>query len=213
MTIADDDSLLARALAATGDTDPQVERILDAALDQFKTFGLRKTTIDDVARHAKIGRATIYRRFPTKDDLIAGVVLRETQRFFADLDGAVSGLATMEERLVEGFVTALRINREYTLLNRLMALEPEVILPLSTQKIGPLLATVRGYLAHRFRTAQRKETLGDFDPEIVAELMIRLCHSLMLTPDGRIPLDEDGARDFARHYLLPIVTHRPGPAR
>ncbi|NVI90237.1 TetR/AcrR family transcriptional regulator [Actinomadura sp. BRA 177] len=201
-----DDELLRSLLTAGPEREPQADRILDAALRCFETYGPRRTTMDDVARESGLGRATIYRRFPTKGDLVTGVLLREARRFFAELDEAVAALPTLAERLVEGFAVALRISREQRLVNRLMVVEPELILPHSTVKAGPLLAAARGYIAGRLRTAQRLGAApADVDPEVVAEILVRLTHSLVLTPEGHIPLDEEGARAFARRYLLPIV--------
>ncbi|OLT13120.1 hypothetical protein BJF79_21190 [Actinomadura sp. CNU-125] len=188
--------------AASG---PQADRILDAALELFTTFGLRRTTMDDVARTSGLGRATVYRRFPGKNDLVTGVLLREARRFFDELDRSVAAFETLEGRLVEGFVTVLRISREQRLLNRLMVLEPDVLLPHATGRAGPLLAAARGYLARRLRAAQRHGDAGDFDAEVVAEILVRLTQSLLLTPAGHIPLDDEGARAFARRYLVPIV--------
>lgn len=200
-----DSSLLRDLLSPPEDSGPQVDRILDAALELYGTFGLRRTTIDDVARASGLGRATIYRRFPSKNDLVTGVLLREARRFFAELDEAVAACATLEERLVEGFATTLRISREQRLVNRLLVLEPELLLPHATGQAGPLLAAARGYLARRLRAAQRQGDAGDFDAEVVAEILIRLTHSLLLTPAGHIPLDDEGARDFARRYLTPML--------
>ncbi|TDD70301.1 TetR/AcrR family transcriptional regulator [Actinomadura darangshiensis] len=208
---SDGDELLRNLLTGVPENEPQADRILDAALRCFETYGPRRTTMDDVAREADLGRATIYRRFPTKGDLVTGVLLREARRFFAELDEAVAALPTLEERLVEGFAVTLRISREQRLMTRLMVVEPELILPHSTVKAGPLLAAARGYLAGRLRTAQRHGAApAGVDPELVAEILVRLTHSLVLTPEGHIPLDDAGARDFARRYLVPIV--RPSPA-
>ncbi|MFC5745186.1 TetR/AcrR family transcriptional regulator [Actinomadura rugatobispora] len=189
------------------ESGPQADRILDAALELFATFGLRRTTMDDVARASGLGRATIYRRFPGKNDLVTGVLLREARRFFGELDRSVAAFTTLEERLVEGFVTTLRISREQRLVNRLMVLEPELLLPHATDRAGPLLAAARGYLSRRLRAAQRQGDAGrHFDPEVVAEILVRLTHSLLLTPAGHIPLDDEGARAFARRYLTPMIT-------
>ncbi|MFG2020021.1 TetR/AcrR family transcriptional regulator [Actinomadura geliboluensis] len=205
-----DDELLRSLLTEGPRSEPQTDRILDAALRSFEAYGPRRTTMDDVARESGLGRATIYRRFPTKGDLVTGVLLREARRFFAELDEAVAALPTLEERLVEGFAVTLRISREQRLITRLMVVEPELILPHSTVKAGPLLAAARGYLAGRLRTAQRLGAApAGVDPELVAEILVRLTHSLVLTPEGHIPLDDEGARAFARHYLLPIVQTSP----
>ena len=48
-------------------------RILEAAADLFAERGLDASSAE-IARRAGVGEATLYRRFPTKDDLIVAVV-------------------------------------------------------------------------------------------------------------------------------------------
>src|SRR3954469_2114092 len=60
-----------RALRA--DAQRNLARILDAAREVFAEQG-REASVADVAERAGVGTATIFRRFPTKEDLLAGVV-------------------------------------------------------------------------------------------------------------------------------------------
>src|ERR1044071_4042148 len=84
------DSLLGRALAEVlerpgpdaDDHDEVTTRLLDAAYDQFCRMGIRRSTMEDVARRAGVSRITAYRRFATKDALVAQVVRREFRRYF-----------------------------------------------------------------------------------------------------------------------------------
>ena len=45
-----------------------------AAADEFAEHGL-DASVADIARRAGIGKGTVFRHFPTKDDLIAAIVL------------------------------------------------------------------------------------------------------------------------------------------
>lgn len=54
--------------------------IAQVALSQFSKYGLRKTTMQDVADAAKISRQTLYNRFPNKDELLRHVA----QYYFND---------------------------------------------------------------------------------------------------------------------------------
>ncbi|PWV57968.1 TetR/AcrR family transcriptional regulator [Nocardiopsis sp. L17-MgMaSL7] len=56
--------------------DTRAERILDAAEELMVAWGHRKTTIDDVARRAGVGKGTVYLHFPTKERLFLTVLLR-----------------------------------------------------------------------------------------------------------------------------------------
>src|SRR3954465_8443716 len=54
------------------DARRNLESILRAAAEAFAEGGL-EVGVAEVARRAGVGTATIFRRFPTKDDLIAAV--------------------------------------------------------------------------------------------------------------------------------------------
>lgn len=50
--------------------DPATDaRIVAAAADLLLARGFDKTTVDDVAARAGVGKATVYRRWPSKEDL------------------------------------------------------------------------------------------------------------------------------------------------
>src|SRR3974390_2269353 len=57
------------------------ERILDAATTLLVRWGYRKTTIDDVAREAGVGKGTIYPHWKDKNDLFRAAIWREQQRY------------------------------------------------------------------------------------------------------------------------------------
>ncbi|MET9592558.1 TetR family transcriptional regulator [Streptomyces sp. NPDC006516] len=202
-----DDSLMARALVEGPPTDALSEQILDAAREQFMTFGLRRSTVDDVAKRAKVSRVTVYRRIGNKDSLVSACLLREYRRFVADVDEAVAALPTMEDRLVAGFAAVLKHIREHPLVGGLLRLEPEIMLPFLTLESGPAFLAMRGYLADRLRHAQRLEGRPETDPTPVAELMVRITVSFLLNPLSCFELDDDEqVRAFARRYLVPLLS-------
>ena len=58
------------------------ERILEAARVAFAQYG-SEATLDDIARRADIGPGTLYRHFPTRDDLIEAVYRNEVEKLTA----------------------------------------------------------------------------------------------------------------------------------
>jgi len=205
---------LARFIAddAAAPADAAGERILDAALEQFQSVGLRRSSMEDVARRAGLSRVTIYRRFPQKDRLLEAVLLRECRRLIGDMRAVMRPLATAEQRMVECFVFALRTASNHPLLTRLMAIEPEHLLPVMTLHAGPVVAIISAFMTQQIRDAQQRGEVPPYDPRPVAEILTRMAQSLILTPQGGIPLDsERQARAFARNYIVPIVM-RTAPA-
>jgi len=69
----------------------RAERILSAASELILRWGYRKTTIEDIARYAGVGKGTIYLHWKTREDLFLAVLLRE--RLIASKD--------LEQRLAE----------------------------------------------------------------------------------------------------------------
>jgi TetR/AcrR family transcriptional regulator, transcriptional repressor of aconitase len=47
--------------------------ILDAALACFLKFGYGKTSLDDIAKHAKLSRPLIYKKYPNKEAIFGAV--------------------------------------------------------------------------------------------------------------------------------------------
>ncbi|GGL06133.1 putative TetR-family transcriptional regulator [Nocardia jinanensis] len=178
-------------------------KVLDSALSAFLDFGIKRTSMGEIARRAGISPATLYRRFESKNDLVEAVTVREAQRFVSKIDNRVRTVTGSEDQLVEIFVAFISAIAGNPLLIRLLRTEPDLVLPRLTTEAGPILAVGRTYLAAKLRELNDSEI--DFD--LVAEIMARLALSLALTPDGLIPIqDEAAGREFARRTLLPMVS-------
>jgi AcrR family transcriptional regulator len=69
------------------DAERNRRRVLDAARRVFGERGLDAST-DEVARAAGVGVGTIYRRFPTKDELVAAAIEELQERVLAEVRAA-----------------------------------------------------------------------------------------------------------------------------
>ncbi|GAA4979248.1 TetR family transcriptional regulator [Actinopolymorpha pittospori] len=58
--------------------EDKASRILDAAEALLVSYGYRKVTIDEVARRAGVGKGTVYLYWPSKRELFATVLTRES---------------------------------------------------------------------------------------------------------------------------------------
>ena len=58
------------------------ERILEVAKEAFTRFGA-DASLDDIAKQAGVGAGTLYRHFPTRDDLIEAVYRTEVEKLAA----------------------------------------------------------------------------------------------------------------------------------
>lgn len=60
-------------------------QIIRAALKRFIKHGLHKTTLDEVARDLRIGKATLYHYFTSKEDLYYQTLRYEISHYMEDL--------------------------------------------------------------------------------------------------------------------------------
>ena len=51
------------------------DELVQKISDLFLTFGLRSTSMDDIANHLKISKKTLYQYFGNKDDVVEQVML------------------------------------------------------------------------------------------------------------------------------------------
>jgi AcrR family transcriptional regulator len=199
---------IADALAMTPPSgeDAVFDRVAGAALGEFAEHGIRRTSMEDVARRAGVSRMTVFRRFESKHGLVEVVIAREVRRGMEELDLLWEGAETLEDRLVEGFAFAGRYVRDHPLFNGILRREPEVLLPSLTIDGGPVLGLYRSLIAKRLQAevdAGRAETS---DVDGVAEVIARLAISLLLTRDGDITLDDpDSVVRLVRLVLLPML--------
>jgi TetR/AcrR family transcriptional repressor of uid operon len=211
MTSPGPESLLERAFAnaleGADDNDEITTRLLDAAYEHFCRMGIRRSTMEDVARRAGVSRITAYRRFATKDALIEQVVRREFRRYFEQFLVDIQEAETLADRVVLGFVSALQTIRRNPLIGGLMAAEPDVIIPSMISDGGRTLATVQRFVAGQLRREQRTGNVSsEVDVELVAELMTRLSASFLVTPSHVVDLDDDEqVRAVAKKCLVPML--------
>jgi AcrR family transcriptional regulator len=85
--------------AAIEATDKR-ERILDAAQSLFVRYGVKRTSIDDVAREAGIAKGTVYLSFESKAELFAAIADRLCANTLAGAKRIAVGSAPLTERLV-----------------------------------------------------------------------------------------------------------------
>lgn len=186
--------------------DALFDRVAAAALDEFAEHGIRRTSMEDVARRAGVSRMTVFRRFASKQRLVEVVIAREVHRGMQELDLLWEGAETLEDRLVAGFEFAGRYVSGHPLFDRLLRSEPEVLLPPLTLDGGPVLELYRSLIAHRLQTEVNAGRAATSDIDGVAEVIARLAISLLLTREGTITLeDPNSVRRLVNLTVLPML--------
>ena len=145
------------------------ERILEATYACVARYGLAKTTVEDVARAARLSRATVYRYFPGgRDQLMREVVAWETGRFFGRLAEAVAGAPDFAALLEEALVFAHRAV--------VLQTEPERLLPQLTVESERTLTFIRRFLLPYL---EREDLSAGVAPDQAADYVARMLVSFI----------------------------------
>ncbi|WP_214320118.1 TetR/AcrR family transcriptional regulator [Nonomuraea sediminis] len=102
--------------------------VLDAARDCVLAYGVRRTTLTDVARRAGVSRMTIYRRWPDIRTLVGDLMTREWVHVIEDLD--------ISQDPVKAVVEGVRALRGHPLWRKIVEADPELLLPYLIQRRG-----------------------------------------------------------------------------
>jgi AcrR family transcriptional regulator len=174
------------------------QRIVDATLRCVARWGIAKTTLDDVAREAACGRATIYRVFPGGKQAVLGATLQhELSRAVATIDEAVRDLDTLEEVLVVGTTTAARLINGHKALSFLVTHEP-----IAFDKMGRVFDAAAACAAPHLA-----RFLPEADAARAAEWVTRVVLTYTFNPAPSTDLRNDAdARRLVRTFFLPALS-------
>lgn len=179
-------------------------RVLAAVLELAELTGLRKLSMDEVARRARVSRATLYTYFAGREALLAAVAAAELSRLTDVVTVVAARYDSADERLVHGFAAAYRHLRGHGPLSAIMRINPEILMPY-------VISDRRETLDLGSALLQESLRLDDIDPAsgaALAEHMTRLLHTLVLIPSTTLGLQGiDGPELFARTFLLPVKHH------
>jgi len=84
------------------------QTILDMARKIFSRFGLNKTTMDEIAKATRMGKATLYHYFSSKEQIFAEVIKEESRILKDKLDDALENAKTPQEKLRSYIITRIK---------------------------------------------------------------------------------------------------------
>lgn len=187
------------------DADLVADRILDAAVECFAEKGIGKTSMEDVARVARLARSGVYRYFRTKAELIDAALLRELGRYLHDLDTLSREGADVAEVAADGLVFTIQFIRGSVLLGELLLTNPEWLLPHLSLGGESIISAATEFLSVRMEQFLPGSGTSQERRE-VAETLVRVAMSFVLNRQSVIDLDDEQAlRRYAKRVLVPLV--------
>ena len=161
---------------------PTEERILTAALGLIGRRGVRRLGMREISEAAGVSRGTLYRYFPSKDDVLAAAADYDKRRFSTGLDEVLAAVTVPAERIGVFISYAFDFIRSHP-ARSLFESEPEFVLSYLLDHLPAL----RGELMERLGDALDAVPAvaeGALDREQLADVIVRLFLSSWIIPES-----------------------------
>jgi AcrR family transcriptional regulator len=157
-----------QATETAATVDAGSDLILDAARATVLDFGVKRTTVSEVARRAGLSRMTVYRRYPDGAALIRALMTREFGALLTESLSSLDGAAPGRERIVTASVRTVERLMTHPLMLRLLELEPETLIPYLTERVGRFQQLARVATREAIVAGQSDGSVRAGDPSALA---------------------------------------------
>nr|WP_246244536.1 TetR/AcrR family transcriptional regulator [Amycolatopsis pithecellobii] len=110
--------------------------LLDAARKCVLAVGLRRTTLAEIARTAKVSRMTLYRRFPDVQSVLSALMTKEFGTLLHRANAEGANASTARQRLVRSAVAAVRLLNGDDLMRTVIDVDTVLLVPYIVERLG-----------------------------------------------------------------------------
>jgi AcrR family transcriptional regulator len=186
---------------------PREERadraILASALELMAEHGVRDLRMDDVADRARVGKATIYRRYRSKDDLVSAAVAALVSEIAVPDTGSTRvDLFELMRNAVELYQGSVEAGVMPGLVDA-MSRDPELARTVRDGFLAKRRSALRAVLA---RGVERGDLRADLDTDLALDVLGGPLFYRMLVTGG--PIDEqlaEGVADLILRGFAPVA--------
>jgi AcrR family transcriptional regulator len=171
------------------------EAVLDAVRASVLDVGVRRTTLADVARRADVSRMTLYRRWGDVDRLVRDLMTRE-------FHAVVAGVAEAGQALVPAVVAAVSGLRHQPLFARVLDVDPDLLLPYVTDRLGGTQRAAAALLAAGIRAGQEAGTVRAGDADRMAHTVLLIAQPFVLSARTVAGVLDETALDAELAHVL-----------
>ena len=143
-------------------------------------MGVRRTTLTDVAKRAGVSRMTLYRRYPDVDHLVRALMTREFAALLEQVEQS-SGRGNAREQLVSRAVDAIRLLSANPIMQRVLQLDADLMLPYLTERLGSTQRLVEQFLVGQIEAGHIDGSIRFGDAKTQARVVLLSTQSMVLS--------------------------------
>ena len=183
-------------------------KVLETAKAIYANTSMNGATMDDVAKAAGVGRATLYRHFKGRDELLLAVIETEAVAIAQRVEKKIRKISSPGEYIIEGMLQAMDEIGKSELFS-------SMLLPGNSSVVNRLLfdsdRLINVGLEIMLPVVQRAEKTGklstDMNSEMLMEWIMRMLVSLITVPSKQLN-SKRAMRSMLYATMLPVLEGR-----
>lgn len=179
------------------------KQIVEAAAQSFALFGYKATTMDQVAKIAKVGKGTIYTFFTNKEELFDEIL----QQLIHEMKEIADRESTEDRPFIDKLYRVLDRVLEYRSRHELaLKLSQELRdfgTPMAKEALAKMEQELLEYIEREVRVAMERGEVKQGDPKVVSFVMLQL-YKALTTEWNKLnaPLDKEAIKDYFRLHFM-----------
>jgi len=175
-----------------------LDPFLDATSRCFARYGVRRTSVQDVAQELGVNRTTVYRQVGNIEQQAMLLAVRDSHRLLSSLPARVT-FPIGPRSVVDLVATLVREARAHPVLAKMLADERDLIGSFVARDVPDLLERTTAAFVPLVSLAIGTGNLARRDPTALAQWLVRITASLILIePPGEL-------EDFLAELLIPAL--------
>jgi AcrR family transcriptional regulator len=176
-----------------------LDPFLDATSRCFARYGVRRTSVQDVAQELGVNRTTVYRQVGNIEQQALLLAARDAHRLLNSLPARIT-FPIGPRSVVELLATLVRETRAHPVMAKMLADERSLIGAFVAQDVPELMERATSAFVPLVSLAVGTGNLARRDPVALAQWLVRIAASLILIePPGNL-------EDFLGELLIPALT-------
>ena len=171
------------------------DRILNGALEVFKTKGLEGATMDEIAIESGFGKATLYYYFHSKEEVFAAILENGWKDLWASLEPVIAGEEGPRKTFVNVLLKIARPGLFEFLFNapKVITFEEQPWKRYQNRMYG----TIQGLLEDGIKAGE----FPNINPQLLFKAMGGLFMGLVLMGDRKHPVSEKDVEDLLNKLI------------
>lgn len=178
------------------------ERIMEAATASFTQYGYKGTTMDSVAKIAKVGKGTVYTFFDNKEELFDEIVDQAIKQMMMAANEALREYLPFYKNLPHVLEAILSFRQNHSLIIKMVQEARDIQTIHVIETVDKIDQKIIDYLKNLVQQQIEKGETFQQDPEILAFLLFKIY--LILISDwekNHSPLSSDKITEILQRLV------------